>query len=137
MRTAVPFLSLGSLYSHSSTLAKWVLASEVSIYFREWSSFIGSCFLTSFLKTNVVKFLYNVVLVSVVQPSESAICIHIFPHSPPLHTHIYVITEHQAELPQVPTSYLFYAWYCIYVKFNLPIHPTFSIPFPHVHTSIL
>ena len=35
-------------------------------------------------------------------------------------------------IQQVPTSYLFYAWQCIYVYPNLPIRPT--LPFPPVST---
>ena len=51
-----------------------------------------------------VQLLYNIVLVSVVQESESAMCIHISlplgPHSQhPLHPSIWVSTGHQAEFP--------------------------------------
>ena len=38
-------------------------------------------------------------------------------------------------IQQVPTSYLFYTWWCIYVNPNLLIHPTLS--HPHVHSSVL
>ena len=91
-----------------------------------------------------VKSLHSVVLVSAVQWSESAICIHVSPPCwtslpPPLPPDV---GRHRAPswapcaVPQVPTSYLFYAWQCIYVKPNLPIHPI--LPFPHcVHTSVL
>ena len=38
-------------------------------------------------------------------------------------------------IQQVPTSYLFYTWWCIYVNHNLPIHSPF--PPPCFHTSVL
>jgi len=45
---------------------------------------------------------------------------------------LWVITEHQAELPVLyssfATSYLFYTWWCIYVSAKPPVHPTFPFP---------
>ena len=40
-------------------------------------------------------------------------------------------------IQQVPTSYLFYTWWCIYVNPNLPVHPTLPFPAPRVHMSVL
>ena len=69
-----------------------------STFFFYWFFFIG------------VQLLYNVVLVSVVQWSDSTICVHISPPSwtslpfptPP----ILVITEHRAELPVLYSRFL-------------------------------
>ena len=66
---------------------------------------ITQCFLNFFFLIGV-QLLYNVVLVSAVQQSESAICIHISPpswtslppHTPPIPP-TQVKTEHGAELP--------------------------------------
>ena len=41
---------------------------------------------------------------------------------------IQVVTKHQADLPVLPTSYLFYIWQCIYVHATLSLRP--SLPFP-------
>ena len=65
--------------------------------------------------------LYNVVLVSAVQQSESAICIHISPYPLPLEPHSHPpypipLGRHKAPswspcaMQQLPTSHPFYIW---------------------------
>ena len=74
-----------------------------------------------------VQLLYDVVLVSTVQQSKSAICIHILPAP-----HFFGFSSHLGHhralrrvlcaTQSVLFSYLFYTQQCIYV--SLPIHPT-------------
>ena len=90
--------------------------------------------------------LYTVVLVSAVEQSESAICIHISPYPLPLepssHTSIpplKVITEHQAEHPVLYSSfplaiYLTHRSAYVSVLLSQFIPPP---PSPHVHKSVL
>ena len=81
-------------------------------------------------------------LVSTVQKCESAICIHIFspswtphPHPSP---HPLPLGHHRAPswapciIQQFLTSCLFYTWWRICVKPNLPIYPPF--PMSHVYS---
>ena len=84
--------------------------------------------------------LYNVVIVCTIRWSESPLCTHISPPSwaflPPLHPT--PLGHHRAPswapyaVEQLPTSYLFYTWYCTYVNAPLPVCPTF--PFPTLST---
>ena len=103
--------------------------------------------------------------ISAVQWRESAICIHIFHmytyipyvyiYSTCIHICIHIHTyirswtslptppgRHRARswvpcaIQHVPTSHLFYTWKCIYVKPNLPVHPTLHLSLC-VHISIL
>ena len=74
--------------------------------------------------------LYNVVLESVVQQSESAICIHMSPPTPP-HPPLWVITEHQPELLVLTAashSWWFYTREGTYVSATLSIHPPSPSP---------
>ena len=87
-----------------------------------------------------LQWLYNVVLVSTVQQSESATHIYIspsLPSLPPTYPSPHqVITEHWAEPPVLYSSFplaVFHMVVYIHVIANLPIHPTM----PHVHTSVL
>ena len=85
--------------------------------------------------------LYNIVLVSAVQWSESATCIHI---SPPSWTspspHPTLLGHHRARswapcaIQQLPASYPFYTRYCEYINPHFPVHLS---PLLHVHLSIL
>ena len=77
-----------------------------------------------------VKLLYIVVLVSPVQQSESAICIHILPPSwaslpPPLIPPHHSRSSQSSKLSwapcaiqQVPISHWFYTWQCIWYAFR-------------------
>ena len=76
-----------------------------------------------------VQLLYNVVLVSAVHQSESAICLHIFPlflNFLP----IQATTEQWVEFPVLFSMFSSVICFkhsinqCIYVNPNLPIHPT-------------
>ena len=69
-------------------------------------------------------------LISTVQWSESAICIHISPlFWIPSHLgHHRALSRVPCAIQQVLISYLFYTYQCIYVSPNLPIHLT--PPFP-------
>ena len=70
-----------------------------------------------------VQLLYNVMLISAVAQSESAVCIHMSSSSwaflPPIHPHLTPLSHHGAlswapcAIQRLPTSYLFYAWWCI------------------------
>ena len=84
---------------------------------------------------------FIILSVSAVWQHESAIFTHISPlswASLPPYTHV---GHHRAAswvpcaIWQVPTSYLFYTWQCIYVSPNLSIHPYHTTH--HVHTSSL
>ena len=83
-----------------------------------------------------VQLIYNVMLVSTVQQSESAIHTHISP----LFFFSFPFGQHRAMsrvpcvIQQVLISYLFYAQYqqCIYVNLNLSIHPSNPTPYPLV-----
>ena len=70
---------------------------------------------------------YNVVLVSAIQLSESALCIHTsllnLPSLPHPISPIWVITEHPAELPApCSTGSVFCTWQGTYINPNLPVH---------------
>ena len=72
----------------------------------------------------------NVVLLSAVQQSESAICIHIstlFKISSHL-GHCRALSRARWATQSVFTSYLFYTSYCTYVNPNLQIHSTPFFP---------
>ena len=88
-----------------------------------------------------VSLLYNVVLVSAVQLSESGICVHTsFPSWVSLPYHPTHLGHHKARgwasfaLQQIPTNCLFYTRYCMFVNPNLPTRPTlpFGLLHPHV-----
>ena len=58
------------------------------------------------------------------------------PHHPTPLGHHRALSWAPCAIRQLPISYLFYTWWCIYVKPDLPIHP--ALPFPCcVHMSIL
>ena len=76
-------------------------------------------------------------LVSTVQQSESATCIHIYPSS----WTFLPLPRHRAPSKSSPstklsfcateklhTSYLLYTWYCIYATTYLPMHPSLAPP---------
>ena len=77
-------------------------------------------------------------LISAVQHRKSAACIHTSPPSwallPPL-PHPAPLGHHRALgwapciIQQLPTSYLFYTWSCVYVKATRSVCPTLSSPF--------
>ena len=86
----------------------------------------------------VVQFLFNVVLVSTVQQSESAINIHISPlFGFPSHLiHHRTLSRVPCAIQQVLISYLFYTQYqqSIYVNLSLSVHPIPSFPtwYPYI-----
>ena len=82
-----------------------------------------------------VQLLYNVVLVSAVQQSESAVSIHTLlpfePPRPPSHTlvpHLQVLTEHRAELPELCSSVL--PAICFTHGVYMPALPSPLVPLP-------
>ena len=82
--------------------------------------------------------LYNVVIVSVVQQSESATHICIYPLFLGFSSHF---GHHRASsrvscaIQLVLIGYLFYTLYCIYVNPSLPVHPI--LPFPFSISSVI
>ena len=89
-----------------------------------------------------VQLLYNVVLVSTVQQSESGVCIHISPLfwiSFPFRSPQSIEQSSLCYIQQFFICYLLYTQYqqCIYVNPNLPIHPTPSLSPLGVHTFVL
>ena len=109
------------------------------------SQFLNHCVLSFFFHIFIgVQKLYNVVLVSTVQQSESALCIHISPYplppEPPCHPSYPIpLGHHKAPswspcaMQQLPTRHPFYIWYCKYVNATLLLHPNF--PFNPVPSS--
>ena len=106
---------------------------QCSCIMSKGHSIIPSLFLLIFIG---VQLLHNVVLVSSVQQSESAICIHIslpfwisFPFRSPKSTEqsslSYTVGSHQLSI-----SYTILYQQCIYDNPNFPIHPTPSSTFP-------
>ena len=83
-----------------------------------------------------VQSLFAVVLVFALQRSESAVCIHISPpaptscsiaHSTPA-DHRRTLSRAPCVKQQLPTSCLFYIWWCMEVNPNLLIHPILLSP---------
>ena len=70
--------------------------------------------------------IYNVMLVSAVQQSESVIRIHIslFFRFPSNLGHHRALSRVPCAIQSVLIRYLFYIQQCIYVNPNLPVHPT-------------
>ena len=106
----------------NSRFQKWDLESESG-----WSRTERSIFIAAFLKIRLW-LLYNLVLVSEVQWSESAICIHIpppltllptpLPHPTPL-GHRRALSWAPCAIQQLPTSYLFYMLWNLYEQGRL------------------
>ena len=104
----------------------------------------GKQSITFFLKIEV-QLLYNLMLVSTVQQSESATCIHIHPSSwaflPLPHHRAPSKSSPSTQLSfcateQLHTTYLLYTWYCIYattISQCIPAGPHL----PNVHISVL
>ena len=94
-----------------------------------------------------MQLLYNIVLVSSLQQSESAICIHLpplswacLPHAPPTPPgHHRAWNWAPCGIQKIPTSYLFYTWQCIHVNSTLSIHPAILSPtlYPHIFSLCL
>ena len=85
---------------------------------------------TEWLAHTCTQLLYNVVLVSAVEWSESAICIHICPLSlPPIIPSISVTAEHWPELP--PLYSRFPVAICVTHGCAHTAIPTHPIPLPH------
>ena len=141
--------------SHASNLGWWSVSPLIVYMFRCCSQNIPpspspteskSLFCTSvslsLLHANIFlnlffswrKLLYNVFF-SAVQHHESAIIIPIFPpleslpspHPTPL-GYYSALAWAPGIIQQLPTGYLFYAWWCINVNAAFSIHPTFSFP---------
>ena len=79
--------------------------------------------------------LYNIVLASAIQQCESAVSLHIYPPSwtyplsypVPLGCHR-VPRSTPCVKQQLPISYLFCLWWCVWFSVTLSIHPTLSFP---------
>ena len=88
-----------------------------------------------------VQSLFAVVLVFALQRSESAVCIHISPPAPASYSiahstpadHRRTLSRAPCVKQQLPTSCLFYIWWCMEVNPNLLIHPILLPPPPRLH----
>ena len=98
--------------------------------------------MTQQLNYNNEQLLYNVILISAVLQSESAIRTYILLplNLPPTPLHPTTLSHHRPlssiAIESLPTRYLFYTWQCIYANATLPVHPTLPLP-SCVHMCIL